>query len=45
MFLRSTLILAEFLARKIIQIFDFSKAKVLYFDGFMDKKRGGQWER
>lgn len=39
------LILAKFLARKIIKSFDFSKAKVLYFNCLMDKKRVGQSER
>lgn len=31
MFLRSMLILAKFLARKIIKTFEFNKAEVLYF--------------
>lgn len=39
------LILAKFLARKTIKIFDYSKAKVLYFNCLMDKKRVGQCER
>lgn len=39
------LILAKFLAGKITKIFDFSKAKVLYFDCLMDKKRVGHGKK
>lgn len=38
------LILAKFLAGKITKIFDFSKAKVLYFKCLIDKKRRGHCE-
>lgn len=39
------LILAKFLAGKITDIFDFSEAKVLYFDCLMDKKRVGHCKK
>lgn len=45
MFLRSMLILAKFLARKIIKTFEFNKAEVLYFSCLVDKERAGQSKR
>jgi len=45
MFLRSMLILAKFLARKIIKTFEFNKAGVLYFSCLVDKERAGQSKR